>query len=444
MKAVACLVWTYFTGSSATRWLTAGGLVLMLASIYVLLYLPQTEHMLALAWPGLIAFYFGSSLMPLTVGRLSQGRAASILPGARVKLLISVLATVLLAALPVGLLTPLAYVAGMSADVSLLIQNPGLFEYTAGLALITYTSACIAAAWLYVFMWFISSERGLTGYAKACAVLLLLVLVSISQDVPEGERLQSSLRHLAVLAVVFSTCFLAWPNLKRWFAARMRLSAADPGASAREIAGREIDLLLGNSRPWLLAAVLLLPLAIASFAGVGTPAMWLFYLAIASIVAGGNAERAPGRSRALWLRGGWSRGELFDAVERSAWRHNGLVLLALVLFALGISAHAGMTPSQMAAGIPLILIGTALSTYLGLMLTRGVRALESSLAVAVVMALAAIAAMATDDEVSHGMVAAALVALAAFAVVLRGFARRRWTRIDWSLCRGDAPGHVRG
>ncbi len=444
MKAVARLVWTYFTGSSATRWLTVSGLVLMLASIYVLLYLPQTEHMLALAWPGLIVFYFGSSLMPLTVGRLSRGRAASILPGARVKLLISVFATVLLAALPVGLLTPLAYVAGMSADVSLLMKNPGLFEYTVGLALITYTSACIAAAWLYVFMWFISSERGLAGYAKACAVLLLLVLVSVDQDVPESERFQTSLRHLAVLAVVFSTGFIAWPRLKRWYAGRLRLPSAAPGASAREFAGREIDLMLGNARPWLLAAVLLLPLAIAYYAGVGAPAMWLFYLAIASIVAGGNAERAPGRSCALWLRGGWSRGELFDAVERSAWRHNGLVLLALVLFALCIGAYAGMTPSQMAAGIPLIVIGTALSTYLGLMLTRGVRVLESTLGVAVVMALAVIAAMATNDEVSHAMVASALVSLAALSVVLRGLARRRWTRIDWSVCRGDVPRHARG
>ena len=156
MKAVGRLILTYFLGSTASKWLTGGGLVLMLGSLYALLYLPQTQSMTALAWPGVFAFFFGTSLMPLTLGRLAQSHAACVLPGARVKLLISAVLTVLLVTLPLGLMTPLIYIAGMSANVSDLFDNPWLLGYTLRMAMFTYTSACIAATWLYVFMWFIS------------------------------------------------------------------------------------------------------------------------------------------------------------------------------------------------------------------------------------------------------------------------------------------------
>ncbi len=443
MRAVGRLLLTYFTGTTATRWLTITGLLLILASVYVVLYLPQTEHMLALAWPGLIAFFFGSSLMPLTVGRLSQSHSSCVLPGARIKLLASVILTVMLVALPAGLLAPLAFFAGTSGNIDEFLKWTHLFEWSLGIMLIVYTSGCIVAIWLYVFIWFVSSERKLAGYAKGIAVLVVLALISAGESREEAELVESNLKQLAFVLVVFSAGFLNWPRLKRWYAGRQRSQPRAASTSARDFAGSEIDLLLGNSRPWILIAVLLLPLVLTIRMGVGSPGMWLLYLAIASVVAGGNAEKAPARSRALWLRSEGSRGALFDAVERSAWRHNGFVLLALVLFLLGIGAFAGMSPAQMVAGVSLVVLGTVLSTYLGLMLTRGVRVPESVLGIIVMMSLAVVAVMTANDGIRYWIVAAALAALAALAGILRSLARSRWARIDWSSCRRDAQPNMR-
>jgi hypothetical protein len=438
MKAVGRLLLAYFFGTTVTRWLTIGGLLLIFASLYVVLYLPQTEHMLALVWPGIIAIFLGGSLMPLTFGRLSRSHAACMLPGARIKLLASALFTVLLVALPVGLVTPLAYVAGMSASPGILLEDRRLFEYTLWLALFTYTSACIAATWLYVFTWFVSSERNLAGFTKGIGLLIVLALIPSGESRDEGPLLERNLQHLAVLAVVFSAGYLNWTRLRRWLAGRRRAPSSAPGVSTREFAGREIDLLLGNTRPWILIVVLLLPLAFALRTGWWAPVTWLLYLAIASVVAGGNAEKAPARSRALWLRSEGPRDTLFAVVEQSAWRHNGLVLLALILFLLAMGAYAGMPPSRMLAGMSLVVLGTVLSTYLGLMLTRGVRVPESLLAIVVMLALLVVAVVTARDDISFWIVAAALAAMAALAVMLRSFARNRWARIDWSLCRRDA------
>lgn len=437
MKAVARLLLTCFTGSPAAKWLTISGLLLILASLYVVLCLPQTEHKLEFAMPGILAFFLASSLMPLTIGRLSQSHIAGILPGVRIKLLACATLTVLMVALPAGLLTPVAYVAGMSADVSQLFKDPRLREYTLWLAAYTYTSACIAAAWIYVLVWFVTSERNTKGFFRAMVVVLVLLWISRLNDQEPAERLRTNLQQLAVFFVVFSTGFLAWPRLKRWRAGRPRAAARNARAASRDVAGREIDLVLGNARPWVLIGVLLLPLLATLGAGGASTEFWLLYLAIAGIIAGGNSERAPARSRALWLRSDGSRAALFSAIERSAWRHNGLVMVALVLVLLGFGSFAGMPAMQMITGILLILVGTTLSTYLGLSLTRGVRVGESLLAIAVMMGLMIVAVMAANGRVDQRLVGGSLAVLAALAITLRWVARSRWARIDWSRCRGD-------
>jgi hypothetical protein len=96
--------------------------------------------------------------------------------------------------------------------------------------------------------------------------------------------------------------------------------------------------------------------------------------------------------------------------------------------------------SLLAEGLPLLALGTVLSTYLGLMITRGMRALEGLLAIAVMLALMAVAVIAarsageTGDLVTVIVLEALLVAL---SLVLRSVAKARWARIDWMLCRPD-------
>ncbi|HEX6638879.1 MAG TPA: hypothetical protein VF033_14565, partial [Steroidobacteraceae bacterium] len=205
MKAVGRLLLTYFAGSGAAKWLTISGLVLMLASVYVAVYLPRSEQMLALAMPGLIVFFLGTAPMPLIVGRLAAGHMGCVLPGLRIKLLASAVITVLLVALPVGLLTPLAFVAGMSADVARLRADPVLFEYTLGLAIFTYSAACVAFTWIYIIIWFIGSERGFAGFAKVLAITLLLSALPFSARGHMDHMLLANVLQLALLLVIFGS-----------------------------------------------------------------------------------------------------------------------------------------------------------------------------------------------------------------------------------------------
>jgi len=92
------------------------------------------------------------------------------------------------------------------------------------------------------------------------------------------------------------------------------------------------------------------------------------------------------------------REALFSQVERSFWRYNALVLGSLILVLSGIGSYAGFPMTLLAAGVH-----PDLAT---------VFALEGGLAI--------------------------------LALVLRVVARRRWTRIDWMLCRPERDLAARG
>jgi general stress protein CsbA len=208
----------------------------------------------------------------------------------------------------------------------------------------------------------------------------------------------------------------------------------------RQVTGREIDLMLGTSNPWLLIAAQVVPIAFASTIGFYSKAVWLFYLTIFSVVAGGIACQAAERSRVLWLRGNWSRGELFLQVERSFWRHNSFVMGALIALMVGIGSYAELPVSLLAVGLPLLMLSTVLSTYLGLMVTRGMRLAEGVLAVIVMLALMAVAVVAAraNGETHDILIVASIeVVMAVAAIVLRSVAKARWENIDWMLCRPD-------
>ena len=109
--------------------------------------------------------------------------------------------------------------------------------------------------------------------------------------------------------------------------------------------------MLGTPNPSLLIAAQVGPIGIASRIGYDTPSVWLYYLTIFSTVAGAIAGQAAERTRALWLRGDWSREVLFTQVERSFWRHNSYVLGSLLLLMVGIGSYAGFSVTLLAAGL---------------------------------------------------------------------------------------------
>jgi hypothetical protein len=444
MKAVVRLVYSYFTCTPALRAFSAAGLAIVFVSLFVVTWLPQSDATLTFAFVGMIAFCIGSSLMPLMFGRLACSHAIRVLPWGRVKLLLSAYITIALVAALAPILVYFAYKAavlgapvipGRAADPATVAR---VHHDNMQLVWITYASAMAIVSWLYLAMWFITSQRNTIGFVKGLLVILILLLAPVREISQLDANLRWSLIRLGALWLVFGVGFMLWP---RWqvSSARRALSRVTGAGRAlsRKISGREIDLMLGTANPWLLIAAQVAPIVIATRIGYYSAAVWLYYLTIFSTVAGAIAGQAAERSRALWLRGDWSRAELFPEVERSFWRHNGFVLGALLALMVAIGSYANLPVALLAAGLPLLALGTVLSTYLGLMITRGLGWLEAGLAIVVMVALMAVAVLAARQNASMVPVVALEALLAGLAVALRTVARRRWTAIDWTRCRPD-------
>lgn len=438
MSAVARLVFTYFTSTRLACAFSGGGLALCLVAAWIVTHRGQTEHMLAFELAGQLAFFLGSSSMPLLAGRLSQGQAARLLPLGRVKLLSSILLTVAVVSLPMGLLGAFG-LNGVIAQVSRLGSDPALRSFVIHVGLGIFTSSCILAGWLYLAMWFLTSQRNSAGFSKALVVIVILVLMPTREIQDLDASLRDNLLRLLVAWLVFGAIFLAWPKLKN-----LRPRSWIPGLSSRakelRSAGKEIDLMLGTNNHWVYVGALLVPVFLAGRIEKMSPAVWLYILTIFSTVTGAIAGQAAERSRVLWLRGGWSRAELFKRVEAAFARHNSFVLGVLLVLMVGIGSYVGLPVAFLATGLPLLILGTASSTYLGLMITRGVRWPEALLGIVLMLTLMAMPLMLEGRSPNMSAVVSLEALLAFVVVVLRFVARSRWARIDWMECRrAQAP-----
>lgn len=444
MRSVARLVWTYFTGTPLNRGFTIGGLVLLLIACFVLSTQAQAVEMVWLAVLGQIALFIGGSLMSLMFGRLAQSHSIRILPYGRLKLLASAFITIVLVSAPAALLSPLAFVAGNAGSPSDLLKYPKLLEYSIQMAQSFLTGSILLTGWLYVAIWFVAGHRNAAGLFKGLVVVVILMFVPPREIDDLGLLVKWQLLQIAVIWVVFAACFLLWPRARAAYARRGRVPVEGDGGDSRKIAGREFDLMLGTANPWLLVAALVLPSIIATRFIYQLPSVWLYFLTMFSIVAGAVAGQAAERSRALWLRGEWSREALFLQVERSFFRHNGIVLTSLLLFMVSIGVYAKFPATFLLAGLPLLVLGTVLSSYLGLMITRGLRGIEATLGVTVMVGLILVAMLAARREMDIATVVEIEILLGIVALVFRAEARRRWLRIDWMLCRPDRALSARG
>jgi len=110
----------------------------------------------------------------------------------------------------------------------------------------------------------------------------------------------------------------------------------------------------------------------------------------------------------------------------------------LLVLLVAIGSYLGFRTNLLAIGIPLLLIGAAVGTYLGLMMTRGIGWLDAMCAVGTMLLMLVIALYAVD------MPTAVLIGLNAavigLSITFRALAQRRWTRLDWVLCRAPARG----
>ncbi|HET9863257.1 MAG TPA: hypothetical protein VFP37_07420 [Steroidobacteraceae bacterium] len=442
MRTVARLVYSYFTGTRITCALTIAGIILCVVAQLSVTYLPQTMHMLAFAMAGQLAILLGASLMPLMFGRLAQGHALQLMPFGRLKLLISAFVTVMLVALPMGVLTPTAAAAGVGLKLSDFAAQPGARAYFLNLSLVVYTWLALLVGWLYLALWFLAGNRNRGGLAKALVIIVLVVFLPVRQIEELSAKTEWNLIQLAIVWGVFGAGFLAWPRLRSMAWRRPRIGTS--AWKSQDTWGREVAMILGTHNPWLLVGSLVLPVAIASKAGVYNPEVWLFMLTIFSTVTGAIAGQAAQRSRALWLRQACSRIELFVTVERAFWRHNAVVLGLLMAMMVGIASFAHLPGGLIAGGLPLLVLGTVLSTYLGLMLTRGLRLLEITLGSAVMLTLMSVALLLGEGRIHLVTVYVLELALLAMMFALRAVAKRRWSRIDWIECRPAREFAARG
>jgi hypothetical protein len=182
------------------------------------------------------------------------------------------------------------------------------------------------------------------------------------------------------------------------------------------------------------------PIVIATYimsAVAWAPLAWVFFLTIISVTTGAVASLAATRGRALWLRARWTRAELFRHVEDSFWRYNCYTLGVLLLLLVAIGDSLAIPTRVLAFGMGLLALGTTLSTYIGLIVTARIGWRDAALAVVVILALMRTAYLASWPTTPTATIVTYEIGLAALALIVRELARRRWSRLDWMLCRPD-------
>ena len=116
----------------------------------------------------------------------------------------------------------------------------------------------------------------------------------------------------------------------------------------------------------------------------------------------------------------------------------------LLLLMVAIGGYVGVQPGMLATGLPLLVLGTVLSTYLGLMVTHGLRWIETTLGIGVMVALMTLVWVVASGDANFAVVLTLEALLAVLALFLRSAARRRWIKIDWMQSRLDRALVARG
>jgi hypothetical protein len=312
-----------------------------------------------------------------------------------------------------------------------------MFQRAFSVSLISYTI-------LYGVLWFIGRSGSigkLVGTAAAIATLVLPLRLMIP-----GTPLAGVWIACGLLWATLGTFVLLGPRFKLVYCrARHSLAERFGGASYRG-GGREIDFLLGIANPWPLALGQIAPIVIATYylsdyhplAAEAPPNPLLFFMTILSVVSGGMTAIAATRARALWLRAHWTRAELFGRAERAFWGHNCFVLGVLLVTLVAVGSWLELPTKMLAFGLGLLMLGTALSTYLGLIVTASIGWTECVLATATMVALMMTSTYTASPAMPSETIIALQGGLAAAALAFRQLAARRWASLDWMLCRADS------
>jgi hypothetical protein len=446
VKAVLRLIVTYFTGTVLLRGITWLGVIGVVGGSVAFLYLPplvgnqggpsrfalwQETVLTLLPIGGLLCVVFGASLLPALFARLAASHYVYVLPYGRVKLLVSAFATLALVALVAALTVTVYY---YRSPLSL----ERVFERAFVVSLLT-------ASLLYVVLWLKGRSGSAMGLLVGSLATIATLVLPIRFIAWPSRPLAAYWVACALLWSVFAAGFLLAPRYKRAFG-RLERTLLGSSAGATYDGGGEVDFLIGTARPWALALGQVVPILIATYFLNGwrpamapsAPSPWLFFLTILSILSGAVASLAATRSRGLWLRAHWTRAELFRRVEDAFWRHNSYALGVLLVALVGIGTYFYLPTGMLAFGMGLLMLGTALSTYLGLMITTRIGWIDAALAIATMLALMLVAVYVSAPSTPAAKIVVFDGLLAAAALIFRDVARRRWTNLDWMLCRADS------
>ena len=438
MKALVRLLLVYFTGTLLARAISlAGALAIVVGGAALLRHGPHlttqiglpagfslVEEAILMVLPlaGTLALFFGSALLPLIFGRFATGRLIHVLPAGRGKLLASALVTTLLLSL-VASATGLIYYHGYPIEPTTLFGRGFIVSF------VTYSA-------LYVALWVIGRMKSALALLTGAMLVLAALALPVSfEGMPDSTLVSIGLAS-AALWCGFGAAFLLAPRHRAWSSARRAQLRAFIQTGGTYAGGDELELAIGTNRPWVLALGQVLPLGGAALF-LGDPRGWFLYFVLLSAIAGGIASTAATRSRALWLRAGWDRTELFARVERAYWRQSAYALgvLAMLLVALGL--YQRLPTEVLAAGIVTLLLGMAACIYLGLMMTRGIGWRETLTAVGTMAFMMGAAVWVADADTSAATLALLETTLLVLAAVFRQVAKRRWSGLDWLLCRPE-------
>ena len=443
MKAIARLIYTSFMGLALLRWITLAGLVAGIGGTALRLGLPpltggsgqptslslaQESIVFLLPIAGVLCFVFGASLLPALFARLASSHYLYVLPHGRTKLLVGAFATVALPSLfAAGIVTMYYYRLPFALDL--------VFQRALTVSFVTVSS-------LYVVLW-LTGKSGTIGLLLGSFVMVATLVLPLRFIALPSSSLAVPWTAGALLWATFAAGFLLAPRLKAPLGRARHALAGLTGTSYQ--GGGEIDFLVGTARPWMLAAGQAVPIVIATYfmkalevmATSAGPSPWLSFMTVVSVTTGAVASLAATRSRALWLRARWTRAELFANVERSLWRYNCYTLSVLLVFLVAMGDAAGVPTRVLAFGMGLVALGTTLSTYIGLIVTARIGWTDAGLAVLAMLGLMRTAVHVASPTMPTTTIAAYEIALAALALFLRELARRRWSRLDWMLCRAD-------
>jgi hypothetical protein len=446
MKAVLRLMLAYFTGTPILRWTTAFGLVCGIGGAIGKTLLPplvaqnglpsrfslwQEALITLLPVIGLLCFAFGASLLPALATRLVASHYLYVLPYGRAKLLASIFGTITLIALFASAMV-LAFYIGLNVPLQFVFSR-------------TFVASLLTYSLVYVVLWFITRSRGAIAVVLGTVVIIATLVVPLRYINAPSTPTGGAWIACGVLWGMLAAGLMLAPRFKGIVGRARQAIAARSGGSSYH-GGGEIAFMMGTARPWGLALGQVAPIALAAWlipglntggAAQSLPAPWLYFMTILSVLAGGTASLAATRSRSLWLRAHWTRAELFRRVEDAFWRYNSYTIGVLLITVAVIGDRFVLPTKLLAFGLGLVMLGTTISTYLGLMITATITWTQAALAVAGIGGLLMTAAYAADPTTSVAKLVAFEAALGVAALAFREIARRRWRDLDWMRCRPE-------